>query len=124
VTVLAAGTAPAPPSPSARQQVTARPASAAAMITACIQSPTEPGLTMVGSSLPSGSGRADHGEVAVVTCGGPRCFLGFNCEFARLDQSPGETAIALGSRCGRGQSRVGGEVLAAVQTQTTTAQVT
>jgi hypothetical protein len=62
--------------------VTARPASAAAMINACIQSPTEPGVTMVGSSLPSGSCRADYGEVAVATCGGPRFFLGFNCESA------------------------------------------
>jgi hypothetical protein len=65
---------------SARPQVAARPASAAAMINACIQSPTEPGVTTVCSSLLGGSCRAEHGEVAAATCGGPRFFLGFNCE--------------------------------------------
>jgi hypothetical protein len=67
---------------SARPQVTARPASAAAMINACIQSPTEPGVTTVCSSLLGGSCRAEYGEVAVATLWGPRFFLGFNCEFA------------------------------------------
>jgi hypothetical protein len=62
--------------------VAARPASAAAIVNACIQSPTEPGVTTVCSSLLGGSCRAEHDQVAAVTCEGPRCLLGFNCEVA------------------------------------------
>jgi hypothetical protein len=70
------------------------------MVKACIQSPTEPGVTMACSSLLGGVCRAEYGEVASVTCEGPQVFLGFNCEFAKLDESPGGgTATALASRC-------------------------
>jgi hypothetical protein len=74
---------------SARPQAAASPTSAATMVNACVQSPTEPGVTMACSSLLGGVCRAEYGEVASVTCEGPQFFLGFNCEFVQLGESPG-----------------------------------
>jgi hypothetical protein len=74
---------------SARPQAAASPTSVATMVNACVQSPTEPGVTMACSSLLGGVCRAEYGEVASVTCEGPQFFLGFNCEFVQLGQSPG-----------------------------------
>ena len=74
---------------SARPQAAASPTSAATMVNACVQSPTEPGVTMACSSLLGGVCRAEYGEVASVTCEGSPFFLGFNCAFAWLGESPG-----------------------------------
>jgi hypothetical protein len=74
---------------SARPQAAASPTSVATMVNACVQSPTEPGVTMACSSLLGGVCRAEYGEVASVTCEGPQFFLGFNCEFVQLGESPG-----------------------------------
>ena len=74
---------------SARPQAAASPTSVATMVNACVQSPTEPGVTMVCSSLLGGACRAEYGEVASGTCERPQFFLGFNCEFVQLGESPG-----------------------------------